>query len=750
MLLRDARHFLVLGAFVFFGISFTDVNIQSNSDEQVRTIQLSSSGYEQGVSVDFSPNGNQIAVGASSGVYLFNSNSLSREGFIETGSWARSVSYSPNGQDIVAGLFDGSIRLWRLSDKTQLQIFEKHNGWVRSVVISNDGKTLVTVADDNTIHLWNLSDGALILTINDLAGPRVVAISPDGKMLAVGLQDAGIQLLQVSDGSIIKTLIGHTDWVRSLAFSPDGKKLASGAFDATARIWDIESGKTDFVLSGHQSSILGLDFSPDGTTLATGSVDTTIKIWDVRDGSLLRTLIGHTDFVYDVAFAPDGNTLASTSSDNTAKLWNLNVPETEHIPEPSTPSDCRQCHHPRGLNSPPRVIQVSCEMCHSDGISLNWCPFFPRSPQAVSNISTFFPINPVGVPVTGENIAVYISYPTNGETLYSNGENLSPVFVMGRALSNGETDIKLEIWSDGDLIGELITQPDTEGMFTFKLAINPNGALIVAGAKAADPDCSSCHEDFASQAFFPNGQVHFKVTATLSNGEQAWDERWITVDTSGKVKLKVQVIDEETGLSVPHLPVHASTILYEWRNQYSNQVTNLEGVAELTLEALSQSPTKYEILVPPSSLRGYLYESVEPIFLELPQGALSYEPVTIHVKKLRGQIHGRISGAELPELLEIWAVHLPDGTFQKTSVENNIFNFDELPSGEYYVFIDPAVAQIGYQADLLHVDLTKEARASVNIELIETSTSMIVGQAYDENGIFVPFGWIITASDQTS
>jgi len=752
MLLRDAKHFLVLGAFLLFGLSFTGVTTQLNSDNQVRTIQLSPSGYEQGVSVDFSTNGKQIAVGASSGVYLFNSNSLSREGFIETGSWARSVSYSPNGQDIIAGLFDGSIRLWRLSDKAQLQIFEKHNGWVRSVVISNDGKTLVTVADDNSIHLWDLSDGALILTINDLAGPRVVALSPDGKMLAVGLQDGGIQLLQTSDGSTINTLTGHTDWVRSLAFSPDGKKIASGAFDATARIWDIESGKTDFVLSSHHSSILGLDFSPDGTTLATGSVDTTIKIWDVRDGSLLRTLIGHEDFVYDVAFSPDGNILASTSSDNTAKLWNLDIPQTEHIPEPSTPSDCRQCHHPRGLNSPPRVIQVSCEACHSDGIGLNWCPFFPRSPQAVSNILMSFPINPVGVPITSENVAVYINYPTNGETLYSNGENLSPVFVKGRALSNGEADIKLqmEIWSDGDLIGELITQPDPEGVFTFKLAINPNGALIVAGAKAADPDCSSCHEDFKSLAFFPNGQVHFKVTATLSNGEKAWDERWVTVDTSGKAKLKVQVIDEETGLPVPHLPVHASTILYEWRNQYSNHVTNLEGIAELTLEALSQSPTKYGILVPPSSLGGYLYENVEPVFLELPPGAISHEPVTIYVKKMRCQISGKISGAKLSEPMQVWAVHLPDGTFQKTAIENNSFTFDELLGGEYQVFIDPVVNQLGYRAEPLHVNLTKEAQASVNIQLIETSTSVIVGQAHDENGNFLPFGWVTTASDQTS
>lgn len=751
MLLRNAKQFLVLGAFVLFGLPFTSVPAQSNTDDQVKVIQLSPSGYEQGVSIAFSPDGDQIAVGGSSGVYLFNFNSLSRESFIETESWARSIVYAPDGQSLFAGLFDGSVRQWQLSSEKQLQVFENHVGWVRSVVISNDGNILATVGDDQSIHLWDLQKGTLKLTINDLAGPRVLALSPDGEILAVGLQDAHILLLQVSDGSIIKTLSGHTDWVRSLAFSPDGKKLASGAFDATARIWDVESGQTDFVLSDHQSSVLGLDFSPDGTMLATGSVDTTVKLWNVYDGSLLRTLIGHADFVYAVAFSPDGHSLASTSSDNTARVWVLDAPQPQNLHEPSTPSDCRLCHHPRGLNAPPRVIQISCEACHANGIGMNWCPFFPRSSQAVSPIASSPLLGPVGVPVVAENVAVYINYPTNGETLYSNGKNLSPAFVKGHVFSNGETEIavQLEIWSDETLAGMLLTKPDQDGNFTFKIALNPDGSLIVAGAKAADPDCSSCHEDFESQAFFPDGQVHFVVTAVTSSGEKAQDERWITVDTSGSAELDVLVLDEETGSPIPHLPVHASTILYEWRDRYSNQVTNMEGIAQLSLEALSQSATQYEISIPPSALGGYLYESVEPVQLELAPGVTSHAPITIHVHKMRGQISGEISGAQLSEPLDVWAVHLPDGTFQKTSIENNAFAFDELPSGKYQVFIDPAIEQLGYQVEALHIDLTKKAQASVNLNLVETKLSRVIGNVRDENGNSLPFGWITTASGQT-
>ncbi len=753
MSIKGVIQFVLLGGLFLFGLPVTGLSQNFYSENSVQIIDLSSSGYEHGVAISFSQNGKQVAIGGSSGVYLFNSNSLSREGFIETEHWARSVAYSPDGGTIVAGIFDGTIQSWQLPEGTSLWVIKKkHTDWVRSIAISRDGKTLVTVGDDNVLNIWNMNDGSLKLTIDNLTGPRVVALSPDAQNLAVGLQDSSILLIRVSDGTTIKTLTGHKDWVRSLGFSPNGKKLASGAFDATARIWDVESGQIDFVLSGHQSSVLGLDFSPDGTILATGSVDTTVKLWNTTDGSLMRTLVGHTDFVYDVAFSPDGNVLASTSSDNTARLWQLDQ-EIPAVLQPPTSSDCRDCHHPRGFNAPPRVIQVSCETCHPSGISMNWCVSFPRSSQAISNISFSFPTHSIGVPISSENIAVHINYPTNGEILYSNGINMSPVFVKGHVFCPGDkadVTVQMEIWSDRELVGELFTQPDQDGNFTFKAAINPAGATIVAGAKAADPDCSLCHEDFESQIFFPIGEVHFVITAALSDGQKATDERWVTVDTSGNALVEIQVVDEESGDPIADLPIHATTILYEWRNRYSSQISGADGIASLSLESLSQFPTSYKITIPPAMLGGYLYESVQPVFLELPAGAARHDRVTIYVKKMSGQISGKISGGKLSEALDIWAVHLPDGAYQKAAIENNAFNFDRLPGGEYRVFVDPALDRFGYKAEAIQVDLTKEAEASISIKLDKSTTSAISGIIQDEDGNFLPFGWVTSNSETTT
>ena len=717
----------------------------------VRVIELSRSGYEQGLAVAVSPDGEQIAVGLSSGIALYHSQSLSRISLFQTDTWARSLAYSPDGLMIAAGLFDGTARLWRISDGSLVRTFEGHTGWVRSIAFSKDGNSLLTAADDDSIRVWNVGDGSLQFEIKNQVGVRVLALSPDDQTLAVGLQDSSIRLLDLVDGSLIKTLTGHEDWVRSLAFSPDGQKLASGAFDATARIWDVVSGRSEFTLVGHQSSVLGLDFSPDGRTLATGSVDTTVKLWDVENGSLLRTLVGHTDFVYGVAFSPDGHFVLSSAGDNTARVWDLSIPESNPVPQPSTSSDCRDCHHPRGTFGAPRVIQMSCEACHADGIGLNWCASFPRSAEAVSETSYVPPVDPSGVPIASSDLAVVITYPTNGETLYTSRHHLSPVFVSGRVFYSGDktsANVRLEVRSGDTLTAELSTLASEDGSFSFSLAANPRGAPVVAGAKAADPDCASCHEDFKSQASLPDGQVHLTVTASTPDGSQAIDERWLTVDTSGRAELDVLVVDVKNGERLPGLPVHAETILYEWRDRYSRQTSNAQGIASLSLEALSQAKTGYVITVPPTSLNGYLYESVQPLAVDLMPGATGHQPVTVYVEVKSGRISGTLTGVPLDIPLDVWAIHLPEGIPYRTSSVNGEFLFDHIPSGEYRVVAVPGMEAM--QAKSIDVDLTRESDAEVTLEFETIPAGSISGRVYDGEGNLLPFGWITVGADTTA
>ena len=231
--------------------------------------------------------------------------------------WASSASFGDGGP-----LAD---RSWRpLTD------------WVRSVAFSPDGTLLAGGGDDRTIRLWNTATG------RPVSGPptvhtgevRSVAFGPGGALLASGSTDRTVQLWNISAGRpsdyalppvLLCSLIGHTDWVRSVAFSPDGTLLASGSDDRTIRLWSPATGEpVGGLLTGHAAKVFTLAFSPDGSLLASGSTDRTVRLWEARTGNPIGSpLQGHTAEVRSVAFSPDGSLLASAGKDKTIRLWDV-------------------------------------------------------------------------------------------------------------------------------------------------------------------------------------------------------------------------------------------------------------------------------------------------------------------------------------------------------------------------------------------------------------------------------------------
>jgi WD40 repeat protein len=238
--------------------------------------------------------------------------------------WVRSVAYSPDGQTIASGSDDNTIKLWRVSDGTEILTLTRHTYAVFSVAYSPDGQTLAFGSSNNTIKLWRVSDGAYIRTLTGHSD-RVnsVAYSPDGQILASGSSDQTIKLWRVSDGAYIRTLTGHSDRVNSVAYSPDGQILASGSYDNTIKLWGVSDGAHIRTFTGHTDWVFSVAYSPDGQILASGSYDGTIKLWRVSDGAYILNLTRHSGAVHSVAYSPDGQTIASGSSDQTIKLWRV-------------------------------------------------------------------------------------------------------------------------------------------------------------------------------------------------------------------------------------------------------------------------------------------------------------------------------------------------------------------------------------------------------------------------------------------
>ncbi len=240
------------------------------------------------------------------------------------------LAFSPDGQTLVSGGADSTIKMWHLGAKDLIDIMHKHNGMVRCVGFTPDGRILATGGDDRKIEFWNMTERqvAMTLSLEDTAAHSFV-FSQDGQSFVTGSYRK-VKVWHISSPNpefyclnvkLQHSLAGHSHIVSSLVLSKDGKMIVSASKDKTIKIWHLERGELIRTLKAHKDAVYAVALSKDEQILASGSADKTIKLWHVETGELLSTFAGHNDAVTSLAFTHEGNTLVSGSLDKTIKIW---------------------------------------------------------------------------------------------------------------------------------------------------------------------------------------------------------------------------------------------------------------------------------------------------------------------------------------------------------------------------------------------------------------------------------------------
>jgi WD40 repeat protein len=112
---------------------------------------------------------------------------------------------------------------------------------VSSLSFSPDGKQLVTSGEAGIARVWNTATGHLLLDLEGHTGAITgVDYSPDGRRIATSSVDGTARLWEAASGQALLTLRGHSSGVTSVAFYPDGKRLATSSFDGTVRIYALD------------------------------------------------------------------------------------------------------------------------------------------------------------------------------------------------------------------------------------------------------------------------------------------------------------------------------------------------------------------------------------------------------------------------------------------------------------------------------------------------------------------------------
>ena len=232
----------------------------------------------------------------------------------------------PDGTPVIisgGGFYDGTVRVWRLSDGVPVgEPLAGHGNAVFAVAFGRlpDGTPVIISSgdddnDDNdddgcynadddesiigTVSVRRVADGSPVgdtLRCEGWAAAVAAGMSPDGTPVTIcGIGHGGdgtVRVWRLADGVPVgEPLAGHDGAVNAVAFGrlPDGAPVViSGGGDGTVRVWRLADGvPVGEPLAGHDGAVNAVAFGrlPDGAPVViSGGGDGTVRVWRLSDG----------------------------------------------------------------------------------------------------------------------------------------------------------------------------------------------------------------------------------------------------------------------------------------------------------------------------------------------------------------------------------------------------------------------------------------------------------------------------------
>ncbi|XP_047953847.1 pre-mRNA-processing factor 19-like [Salvia hispanica] len=252
-----------------------------------------------------------------------------------------SVKFAAEGELVVTGSADKSVRVWRGSEGGDFDcchIFEDHTAEVQAVTVHATNKYFVTASLDSTWCFYELSSGSCLTRVGDptrsAGGYTSAAFHPDGHFLGTGTSRGLSMIWDVQ--SIIRFLKGHKGAVTAISFSENGYFLATAAHDGV-RLWDMRLSTNFRTFSPYDENTPthSVEFDHSGSYLALGGSD--IRVYEVatdrvyyvkRDKckwNCIKTFpdLSGTGKILSVKFGPDAKYVAVGSMNRNLRVFGL-------------------------------------------------------------------------------------------------------------------------------------------------------------------------------------------------------------------------------------------------------------------------------------------------------------------------------------------------------------------------------------------------------------------------------------------
>lgn len=294
------------------------------------------------VAMTFNPDGSEIAGGSPDGdVIAWNSASgnLERSFSYKTPASDRistspsrfvtALSYSSNGKNIAAGFQNGTINYFSVDQRSVLLAVDEVPA-VEDLVVSGDGRFIYVSNGGRTISVWDIQAQKKTLELNNPTPISKLGMSRDRQYLLGGGVANSVYVWDLFEQRHITSFVNLGGAASAFDFSYDDKYVALGVNTGEVRVFAMP-GSEDYskthlplqIIKGYDDPIQTVAFSPNQLVVAAGNWEEGLKLWDALTGESIFSLDQSMRAIHEIHFSADGSWLATSHDDATVRIWRL-------------------------------------------------------------------------------------------------------------------------------------------------------------------------------------------------------------------------------------------------------------------------------------------------------------------------------------------------------------------------------------------------------------------------------------------
>ena len=209
------------------------------------------------------------------------------------------IEFSPDGNLLVVGSWDGTVRIWNVADLFSTDSF---------------------AADDEPAPVWTLR----------MSNPvRALDISSDSKRLAVAtalrsalLVPEAVQVWDIASRERMAVFEDHSKAVIDVAFIGDGNTIGTISDDQTLKTWDLTESRAYDVIDGVEWRS-GFSYDRDGSVIYQDRTEGKIRSWN-RTQRESHSFLDADNGYSRLGFSSNGRFLAAvTQEEDRLRVWDL-------------------------------------------------------------------------------------------------------------------------------------------------------------------------------------------------------------------------------------------------------------------------------------------------------------------------------------------------------------------------------------------------------------------------------------------